>query len=116
MKFSSNRVTVADTFSKKFKFRDTRKKMIRTTLKQKCKIQCEAHHLKELPVPGTGRLPGNRVPGAEYQVPVSSIHMNGDKARNFIWDCWYRDVLTTLYLLPAPYPDIFMAYQVVRGS
>ena len=26
MKFSSNRVTVADTFSKKFKFRDTRKK------------------------------------------------------------------------------------------
>jgi len=34
MKFSSNRVTVADTFSKKFKFRDTRKKMIRTTLTQ----------------------------------------------------------------------------------
>ena len=32
MKFSSNRVTVADTFSKEFKFRDTRKKMIRTAL------------------------------------------------------------------------------------
>ena len=79
-------------------------------LKQKCKIQSEAHHRKELPVPGTRSLPGtrgNRVPGAEYQVPDCSIPMNGDKARNFLWDCWYRYVLTTWYLVP--YPDIFMA-------
>jgi hypothetical protein len=41
MKFSSNRVTVADTFSKKIKFRDIRpKKMIRTALRRSEYASC----------------------------------------------------------------------------